>query len=221
MIIIPNAIPIAFMGGTGGHFLTSLLIKAKHNDFNHINLSKSGHAHGNQMDIGSKARSMGTVLPDSNKIDLLKHDFTILGTATPYFFPLHLQDLKSYRHFFDKVIRITYTSSDIAIINFAFLAKHTIEDKKLPVDMGLFTKRCLLLVRVNQYFTDETPIDDVLYISWKELYQESVSVLINKLSNFTNIPKLNFNESSIYSWRETTNQGILKLRKTLSHRDNQ
>jgi hypothetical protein len=45
---------------------------------------------------------------------------------------------------------------------------------------------------------------NVLCISWKELVYYEPDILINKLHNFTQIPKENFNLENLYNWRKAT-----------------
>jgi hypothetical protein len=48
----------------------------------------------------------------------------------------------------------------------------------------------------------------MLCISWKEIYQFDSTILINKLSTFTNIPAQNFSLDQLNQWRNATKNGV-------------
>jgi hypothetical protein len=48
----------------------------------------------------------------------------------------------------------------------------------------------------------------MLYISWKEIYHFDSTILINKLSMFTDIPAQHFSLDQLNQWRNATKNGI-------------
>ena len=56
----------------------------------------------------------------------------------------------------------------------------------------------------------------MLNISWNELYKGEVNSLIQKLSNFTEIPVEDFLIEKLIEWRERTTVGIEELKEQIN-----
>lgn len=201
------------MGATGGHFLAHLLIKAKHNSFEPMFLSTHGNAHGNLQDL---ANCPGGI-PESDQ-DKIEHVLTtpIVGTMKPYFVPMHMSDIDLARKHFDKSIRITYESSDIEQLAVLYLLKYHIDVE--DIDPNKYTRKVTKRIDFLQQYLplfSELLDQNILCVSWKDLFLNDMEVLIAKLSGFAGIPASNFNRESIIRWRLATLDALNQMHKYL------
>jgi hypothetical protein len=204
------------MGGTGGAMLTTLLVKAKHLDRTNIVLSENGHAHSNHQDFENCPLGV-----NDSDIEKIKHITTsnVIGPMTPpYFLSIHLKDLTLAKQYFNKIIRITYTKDDILDLAYIFVMKNRVDinsmDEKLLYKV---IERKVFLGRNISHFKQLASDDNVLYVTWEEIYNGNVTELINRLADFTSLPNVNFNENTINHWRELTKSSLAKIKDRIDH----
>jgi len=213
------------MGGTGGNILTQFLIKAKNLDFSDILLSEHGNAHGNRHEIDiSTFCKMGVVYSDMEKIKNIMNATRFSNTVAPYFIPTHLVNMAIFKNYFNKIIRITYTEDDILDLAYVYFMKYYmdiygsnewlsmfIEDSDRDIKSSYSFK--LFLPYFKQFPSD----DNILYVTWEEIYKGDIDELINRLSGFTDIPKINFNKNMISNWRQITTASLTDIKDRIQH----
>lgn len=209
-MISTEIIPVTYVGGTGGHFLCHLIVSAKRNNTNIIELSEHGNAHSFCIkDINSPPS--GLLISDLFKIKYIFSQLPLEGLEKPYYTAAHIGDMNTVNSYFDRSIRITYEVDDIMDIAKVFYGKFIIDggkNKKSIKDISLEHHRWL-----NEFsFKDNMP--NVLFISWKELLNGNVVDLISKISIFTDIDKDRFLPESIMHWRSKTQMCIEKFNDT-------
>jgi hypothetical protein len=205
-----DIIPVTFMGGTGGNFLCHLIISAKRNIQDIIELSKYGNAHVHSLkDIGGSP--YGVVVPDHLKIDYILNKANLAKVEKPYlekpyYTPVHLVDIALINSAFKKSIRITYDLDDIPEISAAFYGKNRVDARKTKLNINHSVNVAAILPRYtfNEKFKKIENMPNVLFVSWKELFKENIDDLIAKLSTFTSINYVNFSVESVIHWRTKT-----------------
>jgi hypothetical protein len=193
------------MSGTGGSFLAKFITFAKLNSKDILNLSKHGNAHGGYVELPR------SILGPPDDDNLLIHQML---SAIPndnvlpiYYVPAHIVDIKLCMNFFEKAIRITYKKDDIKDITYSYLGKRHIDVVCKDESPNVFNLYMHSLMFITKYVEDFSMLEEnlnVLNISWKELVYYDPDILINKLNNFTQIPKENFNIENLYNWRKAT-----------------
>jgi hypothetical protein len=73
-----------------------------------------------------------------------------------------------------------------------------------------------ITLKYSSRFFKEYESDNVLNVSWKELFHLDTNILVEKISAFTSIPKENFNISNLLEWRKVTSQCLDKVSNTLN-----
>jgi hypothetical protein len=193
-----DVVPIMFIGGTGGNFLASLLYHAQHNIIFNTKFSTNGNAHECAKD---KIEFFGGA-KCSPKLHL-HHFLKIPVTDEIKYIHTHCRDPLLFLNYFDKIIKTCYTADDMNEIAISFASKWGLEaasldNMELTIGLHKFT--------LARYELLANPIDNdrVLNISWRELVYDDPSIILTKLSNFTNIPYTNFSVKSLLEWRELT-----------------
>ena len=213
MNLTTDIILITYIGGTGGHFLSYFLSKARDNDFEKVTLSENGNAHHNKMDIGIPYTFVD---PDKLKFEYIVNYNIPPSIKKPYFCHGHIKDVEQCISKF-KTIRITYDSDDILDLSYTHLTKNNID--MFNMDRSLWDEqivnRKFFLHGNIRYFKNKSE-QNLLPIRWKELYYGDTKILMKKLSDFTDIPVSNFNISNLYQWREKTRLGIDKIKQLLT-----
>jgi hypothetical protein len=217
-----DIIPIAYMSGTGGHFLCHLLVSAKKNIKKPINFSEYGNAHAGLKDIhGPK---LGPNEADMEKINyILSRTNTTIGIK-PYFTAIHINDTELLGMYFSRFIRITYELDDVDELAKVFLGKHGIDCfniKPTPTQLKFYlNKDKTVILKGANYFSHTKKYPSALFVTWKELYHGDSSFLIHKLHRFTEIPIENFDLDSLLSWRDATKNGIDMIEEILNGQEN-
>jgi len=213
-----NIIPIRYMSGTGGQFLSNFITAAKNNNKKEIILSSYGNAHENNL-IDFVTSDHSTFAPQESDHHKITSILNIKGKegSTPIYYPaMHLLDISSLIDIFDKVISITYDNDDISDIALIFHGKFYIDELQyvnltshdyVTIKITL-NKACSLFKRYDS--------NNVLNVSWKELFHLDESIIVDKISSFISIPKENFNISNLLKWRKATLQCLDKVSSTLN-----
>jgi hypothetical protein len=204
-MILEDVIPITYMGGTGGVFLCHLIVSAKRNIQDIIELSEHGNAHTNCLtDIVGPMH--GVRKPDIIKINyLIDQVQQVKNIEKPYYTFAHLTDLNLINLYFKKSIRITYEHDDINEIVNVFYGKYYYDWIKKVESKELYKN--LYKNGLNFYlnkFTEVENVPNILFISWKEYLRGNIDDLIYKLSTFTDIHVGNFSKESLIHWRNKT-----------------
>jgi len=212
MTLNEDIIPVTYMSGTGGNFLSKFITMAKNNSKDYLQLSKHGNAHGLE-NTELSGSGIGPTQPKTEKSDDdLKIKKILSNTpkenTSPIYYPCdHIVDLERCMKFFKKSIRITLEQRDIQDVAFSYTGKFEIDHRENDKKTAMFNLKWHAFVYISQYakhFTDNIQLPNVLYISWKELMYNDPIILINKLHNFTLIPKENFNVENLINWRKAT-----------------
>jgi hypothetical protein len=126
----------------------------------------------------------------------------------PYYTLGHIVDSQLITKNFKKSIRITYDKDDIDLLTNIFIGKYVSDSKNLVRNkLSIFIPATKFqLVKNSTNFVYEHH-DNVLYVSWKNIYHDNPSILIDKLHKFTDIPMANFSVDQLLQWREVTRLG--------------
>ena len=209
-----NIIPITFMGGTGGNFLSHLLTTAKVNKVIKLKLSKYGNAHTQFKEVHIPAYSI-----DTDSFMQVNHLYQMLPKKAesnpPFFVSCHIRDHLIVADRFEKSIRITYEKDDIDILSKVMLGIYALESLDISTD-DTATLQNLLRQYVGKYnrflpYFQNQSTDNILCVRWKDLIQNDPDDLILKLSNFTGINKERFDVTHIVAWRDATVKGIEEI----------
>ena len=215
-----DIIPITYMSGTGGNFLCHFILSAKKNNKNNITFSKYGNAHHGLKD----GQPPGTII-DSD-VDKIKHILDVCRNKInfyknkvdkPFYVISHIRDIKLLSTYFSRFIRITYELDDVDELAKVFLAKAIIDVVKSEVKIKTHMVPQIknLLKEQAEYFTFNDGYDSSLFVSWKNIYKDDPSILIDKLHKFTEIPKENFSVDLLNQWRTPTKFGIDSINNVL------
>jgi hypothetical protein len=206
-----DIIPVMYMGGTGGHFLSAFIRAARSYDeplLSFFNLSNNGNAHRSRIDLGSAG---GVAVPvDVQIATILKKNLT----DPPCYPPMHLIDTDAVMQVFERAIKITYDGFDIYEIANIYFIKWGIDEGNFKItNMDEYIEKLRMVFMItfkhHRYFRPNYNYKDrLLNISWKEIYKADADDLILKLSQFTNIPKQNFPKQELEEWRRRTTKGI-------------
>lgn len=210
-----DIIPIAFMGGTGGNFLCHFIVSAKRKDKTSLDFSLHGNAHKGYKEIRSPA--LGVHEPDSDKLHFLLSQEMSNKVESPYYTVVHFTETKTIANNFKKSIRITFDKDDIETLAYVFLGKHHIDTlDTIPT----LTKNNIWVLTKNdfnkwQHYFEKEDYPNVLFISWKELFLGDADMLLNKISEYTDIDSIYFLKDSLLEWRTATHQCIDSLKTEL------
>jgi len=214
-----DIIPIRYMSGTGGQFLSSFITAAKTKNNQAIRLSLFGNAHTNNLlDFSLPGHpAFGPDRPDSLKIDATLNLIGNEGSVPIYYSAMHFMDIKLLLTTFDRVISITYDIDDVSDIALIFYGKFYIDELQSNTDISNHRYVTMkITLKYSSRFFKEYESDNVLNVSWKELFHLDTNILIEKISAFTSIPKENFNISNLLEWRKVTLQCLDKVSSTLN-----
>ena len=206
-----SVVPIMYMGGTGGHFVASLLHNAKLNKSEIPNISESGSCHFTDIELKNLGGIFNSL--ESKITELRLMNLTFDSTIT-YYWPLHDKEIDHVMKEFDRCIKITYTEKDIPEINAAIYIKWGVEGKNTVLKYDRFKRRnTVFLKEYNKFFRPDIDYGErVLNISWYELYHSNdIDRLIKKFSDFTGIAISNFSKEFIIQWRTLTHFGFSKI----------
>lgn len=209
-MIKTSVIPIVYMAGTGGHFLSAFLRKARLNEIeSNFKLSVYGNCHNIRLDLGSAG---GLADPLDEKIEIIKRN--VVDHSITHYWPLHSDNIDHVMREFDKCIKITYTESDITDVAAIFYVKWGIEGQHITEPFKEFNFH-RMLHDYQPYFCPNIDYSDrILNISWYELYHEDrIDDVIKKLSDYTNIPIDNFDKNFMFAWRRNTQRCLRNVNR--------
>lgn len=202
-----SVIPIIYSSGSGGHFLASLLRRARMNDKTSIaNFSEFGNCHKVKIDIGS-AGGFDTSIEDVLSSVSSQFDRMQKNPGELYYAPMHTLDTQSIMDNFNQCIKIVYTREDIPEIARTYLVKWAIEGNNthtIPENHWLYAMTNDLNDQLP-YFTESLEFGNrMMHVTWTELLRSDPEILIEKLHRLTDIPIDNFDQLFISDWRAKT-----------------
>jgi hypothetical protein len=214
-----DVIPINYMGGSGGHFLSSWITYAKYN-FSEYRLSENSNAHDNLKECEWENPDQGMYFINMTWEEQLKFLQSLqivpqwnkmLGGKLnkPYFFPVHSKYQKYLVEAFNKVITITYEEKDIEDIAKVYAVKRGIDllNQNASFTRSLYKQQKLALLDHIQIYQNHDVVN-CLYISWEKLINLPYDDLADKISNFLDIKNLYFSIDFLENWRIGTKKCI-------------
>jgi len=210
MLPTEDIIPITYMGGTGGYFLCHLIVSAKRNIKNVLNLSEHGNSHKGMKDLESYAK--GLDWPDQDKIDQLLSQLSNSYIEKPGYVPCHMKDINLINNTFKKSIRIVYDLDDVEEIANAYYGKWVIDCATPPSFKYTKESHAIAVRKHHIYFSKIPNTESLLVISWKELFKGNIEELIAKISMFTHINIEHFSKEILIHWRNKTQYCIDKFK---------
>ena len=203
--MIDHLYPIAFLGGSGGTFLSSWLNEAAYGI--PVKLNDTGNAH-----QSSKYAGFSIFDEQSDAIESLKKKY--IGSSIKLFVASHIVDNELLLSSFAKCTKLTYDLDDTLDIAINFYAKNSIYSSQ---DVRSFiNSRLKATEQFNAAMTIRLPESEKYSnVSWKELLYGDSSSLINYLSNFYSIDSSRFNVDILARWRELTLNNIYTVKPKL------
>ena len=216
-----NIIPISFIAGSGGRFVSYLINSAKCTKPVQLQFSERGNAHDLwnleieltstpfpiPFPVGEHAKFFFNVFNKHRRnADYLKIN------PLPWYGSCHVEDIDTLLMYFNKAIHIGFDANDVSDISLAFIGKQMIDDRKINDSISINEE----YVHYSQYLTDSLSSrtirpdlePNLLSITWKDIYVNDPTILIDKLSNFSNIPYDKFKLNDLIEWRNRTKNGI-------------
>lgn len=198
--MIDHIYPIAYLGGSGGNFVSSWLNQAAYGMpviLNKIN----GNAH-----RSGKYAGFSIFHDQLVGIESLKLKFT--NEQHKLFIASHIVDDDLLLNNFSKSLKITYDQNDVTEIAISFCAK------ELGLSKDNIFRRLEITEKFNSSMIKQLPeTEKSTNLSWKTLLHNNPDELVDKLSTFYKIDSSNFNLSILEEWRELTLRNILNSPK--------
>jgi len=205
-----NVIPISFVPGSGGRFLNYILNSTRSTTTIDTNIDlahmfKLVVAFGNM-----KLQSQSMLVPVQEQLnDLLNYAIDSNVDVIEYC-SCHVLDVPILLNNFEKVIQITYEESDILDISFSFIAENIPDDLRMIVSATVNNN-----MKYISSFKTEGDNPSLLRISWKELYKEDITNIVEKLNNFLNLSTDTIKVDELLEWRNETHTNIQKVKTLL------
>lgn len=199
--MIEHIYPIAYLGGSGGSFLSSWLNQAAYNVPVLIH-ECTGNAHGAVIHAGFSIFSS-----QKDSIDSLKSRY--LTFPNRMFIATHIVDDKLLLSNFTKFTKIVYTHEDIIDIAISFCAKTAFSNPPI----SSIIERIRRTEQFNKTMTNPLPETyQASNVSWKELLYSDGKNLIRRLSAFYNIDPDKFNTTVLHKWQKLTLRNITSIK---------
>lgn len=197
--MIDHIYPIAYLGGSGGAFLTSWLNNAAYGSPIIIN-PNVGHAH-----RSSRYGGFGDFEDPNLAVELLRNKFT--NEQNKWFVSSHLVDNTFILNNFAKSTKITYEQDDVLEIAINYSCKNSPHTSKVSNDF-LYSR---LDETKNIHSSMAIPLpetDHSTNVPWKLLVHDDPFKLRDHLANFYEIKPTRFSMSAIDRWRSLTLRNI-------------
>lgn len=217
--IYENIIPINFMSGTGGNFLSNFLQSAKFNVKKIYEFNKSGNAHAIKREREIRNHNHSPEDSLETKIKYIKYendfgDFFVQNKIPPFFTTIHGNEILELQKYFKKIIHIYYHEDDYSKIAFIFISKWNADNKnESPSEYKTKVLNHVKNLKLYNHFYKEKNDKNVCCISWKDMFVNDPNILIEKLSKFTYIPENNFYIDNLLLWRDKTKHGVYDVFK--------
>jgi hypothetical protein len=217
--MITHLIPICFLGGSGGIFLSTWISQASDSLTPLIEFSKHGNAHLYKSKNKPKTCIFNMFSDQDVAIENLKLYDSELTVRT--FTECHLINDAQILENFNTCIKIYFDADDVSDIAYSFVGKHCIDEVGSAADdVATLTKQFQdrILIMTDRFvgFTKPLPVrEGALSVSWKELVHLDEVALINKLSEFLSIDAAKFDAASLLKWRKITIAGIASIKSLI------
>ncbi len=205
-----DIIPITYFGGTGGYFLCYFIVGAKKNRYDPLPLSKYGNAHRGVIDLPEGSLELSKIIdkPELDKIKMVLELPRTDDAIKPYYYPVHIFDLALISKYFAKAITIKFDTDDINELSCVYLGKWYIDSSTSYTESSDLLQTKLIIKswfdKQLREYPNKKSFQNILYVSWKELFKGNIDDLITKLSTFTDIDAENFSKESLIHWRNKT-----------------
>ena len=197
-----DIIPIIFMGGTGGNFLSAFLSDARDNKKIKYELSKHGNAHRVVKDPIPTPPS--TVVTESSLI--IDKLLNTPANDKVSFVAVHINNVTLATLYFSKIIKTFIEEQNKLEVAISFYLKLVADELSCRSDDT--ARRILFMNEFPELINKGSDSTQVLDIGWEEIVRGSEVALVKRLSDFTSIPEANFNVQNLLTWREITLAGI-------------
>jgi hypothetical protein len=214
--MITHLVPVCFLGGSGGNFLSTWIAQADDSSTPLTEFSKHGNAH---LYKSRPAKYLFNMFSDqSAAIESLKLYDSELTKRT--FSDCHLVNDAQILENFNTCIKVYFDVDDIPDIAYSFVGKYCIDEAGGAEDSVTLTKQFQdrLLVINDKFpgFTKPLPSQEgTLSVSWKELVYLDANALVAKLSTFLSIDTVKFDVAALLKWREITLASIISLKSVI------
>lgn len=221
--MIYNVVPVNYMGGSGGQFLSSLIYAAAHKKEDTFVFSENGNSHDSKKYLGSPPASLGDDPTGKINLNFLKEFSTTIPEDTIVYPHGHYANPDLLMEYFYKQIKTCFEINQLSEIIGVFMLKnpeHSLKFKNVKGkelhDLYNIDKIVKWRYVVGNYFTRLCrPCPDLeprmLNVSWNQLVYLDPEILISNVSKFTNIPNEDFSRDAIVNWRSLTLETIEKL----------
>ena len=203
--VAADTIPVRYMVGTGGVFLTTVLTGAKYNEKIAIKLSRYGNCHSREQDFSHyihPSHGLGPIHDDDIKMNAL-NSMTFAFGEPPYFVHTHITDLKKTLSQFPKVLTISYTIDDYETLSDVIIYKYTqdtaMKSHDLDKSMEFWTK---IMIKYHSHFNEEA--EGNTNIPFNLMLNGDIEEFVSVLSNVSGYPRENFDREFINEWRRKT-----------------
>lgn len=227
-----DLIPIIYIGGTGGSFLSFVLDSTAIGTAKNFKpkFTPNGSAH--LMPRFTTMIPMQVDLPVDYQIDaVINYQNIGYDPDIPIFACFHMSIIREIMAHVERAILITYETEDIPDILSAFLAKRwidglynndgtrfdsVVDENDIDGLAKRYKEHLRLLVDYQHKFTPCVDYNNrILNLSWKEIIDYDPMILINKLSEFTGYETDRFDTDVIYEWQCRTRDCITHMSPTM------
>lgn len=199
-----DIIPILYVGGTGGNFLSAFLFHARELQNNWEELNPVGHAHNVGKDpYNGHGGGIGTP-----SIVHIKDLLSMPNNDIVKYPPSHCSDIDLALTFFNKLIKTYFDEDDFDEIVRVFLVKASKSVAVDDIETEFISRARFLKLPKYQALRSRYNSSNVLNISWKDLLYNNPLSLITMLSEFTSLPTANFPIEQLLIWRKLTKKSI-------------
>jgi len=216
-----DIVPISFIAGTGGRFISYLLNSAKCNTPVQIQFSNYGNAHDIwNLGIEIAATPYDCAVPIDKHVSFFmqelenkksNYEFT-KNNPLPYYGSCHINNIEELLLYFNKAVHISYDVEDIHTISLILLGKQMIDQCNENQILRLNHFYRAHIATLNSRLSMRKPRYDLepnlLNLSWQDIFKNDPVNLFEKLSAFSNIPFKKFKLTDLLEWRRRTNMCV-------------
>jgi hypothetical protein len=203
-----NIVPVVFVGGSGGNFISRFISMARDNNQTPAKFSKHGNSHSGRLinfdHIYSKISHIcEDVIPLIKKERYLPLDKT--------FYPsLHVGDVNVVPTIFNRAIKITFDQNYQQEVALVYVLKEEVDRQNKTFTIEKVNARIRFVEKYNRLYNCCAAIDhpNVFNIDWTEIMYGNPQLFIEKLAEFTQIPFENFNLTNLLTWQNMTTSTI-------------
>ena len=146
---------------------------------------------------------------DLSKVEYIGSTDVYMYAQKPYFVRTIFRDMEFASKHFKKLIRITYERDDLPELYHTH--RIDLESKTIEECQQEFNDRMRQLLAQTTKFQIDKFIEfdnDILFLTWKDIFYGDFDKLIFKLAEFTGIRIAKFDSEDLLLWREETEERI-------------